>query len=402
MSLFEFHLWGMLVFTGLLLFITVSNLALLPRLDRRRGTSVKPPRVSILVPARNEERCIADCVRSLLAQEYPDFELLVLDDHSTDGTRAILDALAAENPRLGILDGEEPPPGWLGKHWACHQLAARAEGKLLLFTDADTVHHPRALSDAVELLQRRRAGLLSLMPRQVLGSFGERLLVPLMTWCIISFLPLALLRLLKKPFLAPANGQYMLFRREVYRRIDGHAAVRSHATDDVALGRRVVEAGDRLVFTDGARRVACRMYTGFAEAFAGFSKNFLAIFNYRTAFFIFAWVFIAVLFWEPVVIIVLELFGAAVDPTIHYIALAMLGVSLIQWLLVYLRFGYPVWAALGHPVVALLGTIVAFNSLRVTRRGRARWKGRTLIRWSGDNDDPADTPDDDPQGPERT
>jgi chlorobactene glucosyltransferase len=381
MSGFEIHLLGMLVFSAVLLIATVGNLIVLPVLGRRKRPPVAdPPRVAVLVPARNEERGIVACLESLLGQDYPDFSVSVLDDGSSDATPELLRGLQRRYPELRVIHGRPPPAGWLGKHWACHQLAAGADAELLLFTDADTSHHPRTLADAVAELRHRRAELLSLLPRQIMRTPGEQLLVPLMTWCIVSFLPLALLRLLKRPALAPANGQFMLFRRRTYERIGGHAAVRDHATDDVALGRAVVKNRGRLAFADGTRRVTCRMYTGFGEAFAGFSKNFFAIFNYKLLIFLFAWLWVAFLYWEPPVLLTLDLLGAPLSPFVFWLAAATLGASLLQWLLVYLRFGFPVWAALGHPVVALLGTLTALNSLRLTRRGSARWKGRKLIR----------------------
>ncbi len=185
------HQLGIVVFLGILLAIALGNLLAL----RRLGTYPFPPqlpRVSVLLPARNEEAVIGDCVRSLLAQDYPDFEVLVLDDGSTDGTGDVLAALARTDDRLRVLSGQPLPEGWLGKHWACQQLAEAATGELLLFTDADTVHHPQALRLGVAAMEAERADLMSGFLRQRLLTWGERLTVPAIFWCFFSFLPLAL------------------------------------------------------------------------------------------------------------------------------------------------------------------------------------------------------------------
>ena len=167
-----------ILFEAVLLLIVLSNLHRL----RRLGEDPPPgrwPRVSVLVPARNEEINIEACTRSLLAQQYADFQVLVLDDNSSDRTWPIVSQLAAEDRRLQVYRGEALPAGWLGKHWACHQLAQTANGELLLFTDADTRHHPLTLRQSVSALAAEDVDLLTALPREIVVSWAERLLVPL-------------------------------------------------------------------------------------------------------------------------------------------------------------------------------------------------------------------------------
>ena len=182
------------VLIALMAIIGATNLRELGR--RRRAHYRLPgdvPRVSILVPARNEERTIAACVQSLLSQDYPDFEILVLDDASEDRTGALVRQFE-KDPRLRTLRGTPLPAGWLGKPWACHQLAQAASGEVLLFTDADTVHHPKMLGDAVAALQAERVDLLSALPRLRLATWSERLVLPILLWSVHTFLPLCLAR----------------------------------------------------------------------------------------------------------------------------------------------------------------------------------------------------------------
>jgi chlorobactene glucosyltransferase len=334
----------------------------------------------VLVPARDEERDVGPCLRSLLAQEYPAFEVWVLDDGSSDGTARVLEGLAQGDGRLGVMQGAPTPSGWLGKHWACHQLAGAADGELLLFTDADTRHHPLALREAVAALQAEGADLLSALPRQEAGSWAERLLVPILSWSILSFLPLALARRVRLPALSAAVGQFLLFRREAYEGIGGHAAVRDDAVDDLALARRAVAAGLTVRLADGHERVRCRMYEGAREVWEGLSKNLYAAFGYRALALLFVWLWLAVVFLQPVVVLACYVVGSGITGRSVVLALAAVGEALLLWGLHHRRFGYRLWWAALYPWTMAWMVGVALSSLALTVTGRATWKGRRMGR----------------------
>lgn len=378
------HQTSLIVFLLVLLLIALSNLRALRRLGEWPLPS-RFPRLSVLVPARNEEENIRPCVRSLLGQEYPDFEVLVLDDHSTDGTGQVLAALAAEDDRLQVLEGQSLSPDWLGKHWACHQLAQAANGELLLFTDADTRHHPHTLRDAVAALLSEEADLVSAFPQQEVGSWAERLIVPLLPWAIFCFLPLGLAYRVRTPVLSATVGYFMLFRRQAYEKIGGHAAVRQHAVDDLALGRRVKTHGLRWRLVDGGGRIRCRMYHGFREVYAGFTKNLFAAFEYKVLIFAFIWLWVGMVFLEPLIVLALGLTGGPLTERSLPLAAIAVAVSLLLWGLTHWRFGFPLYLLFLYPLTILLIVVIAMSSMVLTLAGRTTWKGRTLarqkIRW---------------------
>ncbi len=376
------HEASVAVFLALLLLISLSNLVGFRRLGRR-GRRASPgdlPTVSILVPARNEERGVEACIRSLLAQDYPRFEVLVLDDGSTDRTAAILRDLSAD-ARLRVLSGAPLPPGWLGKNWACHQLASAASGELLLFTDADTRHHSLAVRDAVAALDDERVDFLSVLPAQEMGTWGERLLVPLLPWSQQTFYPVVALRRAPLSALTTAIGQFMLFRRAAYEAIGGHARVRGSAVDDCDLVREVARGGLRWTLLDGTSRVTCRMYGSFREAVLGFSKNLFARFGYNLPVFAFVWSWLVWVTWQPPVLLVLRAVRPdLVSREVATYAAAATGISFLLWAIADLRFRVRLDHILAAPLTVLAAAAVAARSVvwHISRRGV--WKGRPLYR----------------------
>ena len=233
------------------------------------------PSLSIVVPARDEERQIEECVRSLLAQRYPHLEVVVVDDRSSDATRAILTRLAREDDRLHIVTGEPLPRRWVGKPWALHQGARRASGDWLLFTDADTVHEPRAAASAMRYARDRELGALSLLSTQELGSLAERAVLPSILWAIACGAgPLADVNDASKSGSALFNGQYILMRRDAYAAIGGHESVKGEIAEDFELAHLLKTDGRYRTMLVGANDlVRTRMYRNLREIWNGFGKN---------------------------------------------------------------------------------------------------------------------------------
>ncbi len=247
-------------------------------LDRRRRLSLDDlepardgPLVSVVVPARDEERGVRAAIASLAAQEYGPLEVIVVDDESSDATAA--EARAAATDRVRVIEGKPVPTGWVGKSWACHQGYERARGAWLLFTDADVRHAADTVGRSLALAQRLRAGGVSVLPVIETGGLVEQAIQPAAAVLIRSFVaPGPLVRSPRSP-VAIAAGGFILVSRAAYEGVGGHEAMRHELVDDQMLAVRLKAAGTPLALASSAGRVRVRMYVGARETLRGWRKN---------------------------------------------------------------------------------------------------------------------------------
>jgi len=246
----------------------------------QRGIIPEKKVVSVLIPARNEEENLAVLLSDLVALSEFDGEILIYNDQSTDNTAQIVRKFEQQDSRFRLIEGDDLPNGWLGKNRACHHLAMEAKGDYLLFLDADVRIAGDAIGQAVAQLIRLKLGLLSVFPKQLMLSNGEKWSVPLMNYILMSMLPLIWVR--KSPFTAhsAANGQFMLYDAEVYRQIMPHEKLRANKVEDIASARLLKRNGIRIACLAGDERIRCRMYRNLPEAVSGFSKNIDAFFGH--------------------------------------------------------------------------------------------------------------------------
>ena len=331
----------------------------------------RPP-LSVLVPARNEENRLHPCLETLGRSHYPNFEILVLDDHSSDGTAGLIRQCAQENPRIRLLSGKDLPSGWTGKAWACHQLAAEAKGEYLLFVDADTRFTDMTLADAVSLAESHQADLLSLWPLLEARSWSEHLVIPFVHLFILLYLPHWMDG--RSASLGAANGQFLLFRRDAYTRIGGHAAVAGHLVEDIALARKMRAAGFRVLNRDGTNPghpmalVRCRMYDNFRDLWGGFTKNLYPAFDGRFGAFVLFQFFQITIFLAP--FLLLPFFPGDMILWIEVAIILSLRLAMAH------RFRQSWQGAILHPLGQALVIAIAANSWIQTVRRRLPWRGR--------------------------
>jgi glycosyltransferase involved in cell wall biosynthesis len=256
---------------------TILNLLLVPRLRVQPAPADPLPLVSVIVPARDEERMIGRTVRAFLAQTWPALELIVVNDRSTDATGAVLAQIAPKDSRLVVVDNEEPPAGWLGKPWAMHQGSLRARGELLLFVDADVLYEPNAVTAAVAHLQQAGVPMLTLFPRFVMRGFWEHVAMPNLAFFAYTVLPLWLSNRTRWPLLGIGGGTGNLIRRADYDAVGGYEALRDAVVDDVGLARLVRRSGRRTTVALADHLLSVRMYEGLGEIVRGFTKNGFAV-----------------------------------------------------------------------------------------------------------------------------
>lgn len=239
-------------------------------------------RVSILLPVRNEVHRVEPTLRSLIDQQgLTDFEILVLDDGSTDGTAAIIARVAADDPRVRLVQGagSQLPPGWLGKPWACQRLGVLATGSVLVFVDADVTLNPHAVASGVATLRASEVQLVSPYPKQAAHSFSERITQPLVNWSWLATLPLRLAEHSKSPVWSAAIGQFLIIDANAYRASGGHEPVADVILEDVGVLRNLKRNGYRGIPVDGSDMAECRMYTGAQEIYEGYTKSLWSAFG---------------------------------------------------------------------------------------------------------------------------
>jgi len=373
---------GELALEGALTVLLIAQFALIlwnrreMRRPEPRSWDEHSPLVSLLVPARNEEEVIGRCVSNLLAQDYPNIEIIVMDDGSTDATADIVESFGDE--RIRLQSGRALGPGWSGKNWACHQLASLAKGEILCFVDADTTIEPTTVSSAMEILVRDQAGLVSLLPRSGSTSFAGKILLPMVTHALFGLFPIALIHKARNPMLAVAFGPFLMVTREAYDSSGGHAAAPDHVVDDVAMSRNVKGAGFRVRIANGTDLVVTRWYDEIGEIWNGFSKNAYGALGNNP------WMGAAVAFvLTPLLLAPFVRVGLGIaGDDIPEVAVFQIILLLANRALTSNLGRDPMWTTPFHPItVAFWGLTLVHSMLLYVTNASIAWKGRdTPIR----------------------
>lgn len=347
-----------------------------------RLTAADAPLVSILVPARNEQqRVLEPCIRSILAQDYGNFEVVAVNDRSTDNTGTILKRLAMSDERLRVIEGEELPPGWLGKPYAMQQALDHARGEWILATDADMIFEPAALRTALNRALESNEDALSLIPRFEAGSFWERVMIPTWEWVFLMFTIFYRVNDPKSDRGAGIGG-FFLIRRTVLDRVGGYEALKDEVMEDVRLAERIKRVDARLMIDRAPALVRTRMYSTFSEMWECCTKNWFSGVNFS---FPFALLCVASMYLGAVVPPLIGL-GALLAMTLGTVGLGLVVAAASSWLfqvlvmtIVNRRSGVSKIYALTAPLgLALLYAMLFDSAIRIVTGAGVTWKGRRI------------------------
>ncbi len=343
--------------------VSLINLFSAPTLKTKSSSEDKL--ISILIPARNEEGNIQACLDSCLNPSYTNKEIIVLDDNSTDNTLEILNSYS---DKIKIINGEKLPEGWIGKNWACNQLAQHANGEYMLFIDADVRLNNKAVESAVSEIQESNSGLISIFPTQILQSFSEWLIVPLMNWLLLGFLPLVLVYSSRNKSFVAANGQFMLWKKEVYIRLGGHSSVKDKPVEDMEFARMCKSNSIKMKTLLGGNLIFCRMYSNLKDAVNGFAKNFFAGFKTNAIGFL---IFVSVISLSSLLpMIILEnLYYSAILSSMIILSRIFISAKSKQNVFMNLVL---------HPLQMMMVFIVGIISIYKTYFGKLEWKERKI------------------------
>lgn len=357
----------------ILIFNVTINIVLGPYLKKTKINLQNYPKVSILIPARNEENNIKKIIESSLKQNYPNFEVIALDDNSTDKTYEIAKNYEATNSNFKIIKGDKLPAGWLGKNWACNQLANNASGEILIFTDADNFFENDAVIKTVSILNQYDLDMFSVFPQQITTTFWEKLIIPIIDLIVYSGLILKTSYYVPFSLFAAANGQWIAFKKSSYIQLDGHSAVKNQIVEDVAIARFFKKNKKKILVGAGTGIIYGKMYNNFRQIWLGLSKNLFGLTDFKTI--PFFMILILMLLVCVVPYFLLFILSNYINTILFIIILNLLWRALLA-----INFKHNFWySILLHPISILLIIIIGLNSFLKSKFGVLNWKGREII-----------------------
>ena len=322
--------------------------------------------ISILVPARNEEVNIGGLLEALRKTPNDNIEILVCNDHSTDKTGEIIRHYSEIDNRVRLIQSDLLPQGWLGKNHACYQLAKQAKGNYLLFVDADVVLSGNIVADAVAYAKRYKLGLLSVFPKQIQLTVGEKQSVPLMNYILLTLLPLIFVRISPFKSHAAANGQFMLFEKSTYNQLKPHEVFKKSAVEDIAISRFYKSRKIKTACITGEERIECRMYHSYDDALNGFAKNIFMFFGNVPV--------LAFIFWNLSILGILPIIIYNIQIAVAYFAASLLVLILYA---ITCRQNM-ITTILFFPANLLFMLQVMVKALKIRKQKNYSWKGRNI------------------------
>lgn len=333
--------------------------------------------VSILIPARNEEDVIESTIKSIINQSYQNYELIILDDNSSDSTKSIIKKQAKTNSKIELINGLSLPAGWLGKNWACHQLSEKAKGEYILFIDADTNLDKFILEDSVIALQKEKIDLLSLVPGRDTKLIADHAMKKIISWFIVCWLPMKLAINLNAPFLSATFGQFMLFKKSSFYGIGGFEAIKDNPVDDFQLGRNIKKNMFKWMLYDAAFRITTRTYNTNKDLISGYSKNIFPAVGYSISIFLIIFLILISFVLGSTIPIILYALGILQNQQLILLCISLLILLFISWEIVTIRFKYSIFTPFSFPLLISLILLLATRSFIDNIFYSSTWKGRS-------------------------
>jgi len=360
-----FVCYFLLGFLAVQLMVALMNAVFIQRLET--DAVQQDDMISVLIPARNEEKNIAVILNDLLIQNYQNIEIVVFNDQSTDATESIVNEFTQKDKRIKLANSHHLPEGWLGKNFACHSLSEMASGKYYLFLDADVRVYNDIITKTVSWSKKHKLGLISIFPKQIMQTFGEKITVPIMNYILLTLLPLILVRKSRFSSLAAANGQFMLFEAEIYKKMSPHWEMKNKRVEDIEISRFYKKNKIKIACLTGKADITCRMYQNYKEAVNGFSKNVISFFSDSFI--------VAIIFW------LITTFGFI--PVLFFLSVEFFLFYIFAFLLIRILVSYASCQHMGENLYysliqqIVLGKII-FQSIINKKNNKQIWKERNV------------------------
>ena len=359
------------IFLALFIVWTIVNLTFLPKLNGG-FSSDKQPLISVLVPMRNEERNVNNCIQMLKNLSYENLEIIIYEDQSTDQTFPLLQQAIGQDTRFQILPGIPLKKGWVGKVHACHQLRQHAKGDYLCFVDADVTLHPDVLSYSLERAIHKQAALITGFPKFSYTNWLDQLVIPMMHFIVYVHLPIALANFTKVPTTSAANGTFMFFKTDSYDQIGGHQAVKQSLIEDIQIARTMKKNGHRVLLANVTDYVSCKMYETSKETWEGFSKNMFAGIGQSIPLAMGITAFYAFFYVMPLLYLVYGIISW--DP----LFMVPYALTVVHRAICDRKSKTPLYYSFFVPLSSVLLLVILWRSVYLSGNGKAyTWKGRS-------------------------
>lgn len=368
----------------LFIFNLLLNLRRIKIPDRNAKLAESIPFISVLVPARNEEANIKSCLESLLKQDYPNYEILVLDDNSSDKTAEIVREISGVEKRVRLIAGNPLPDGWAGKCYACYQLARQAKGSWLLFTDADTVHEPHMLRSILNIAVKEKVSLISGFPRLTGENWAEKIVLPVIYFIILGWIPLWFIQNKKFNIPSLAIGQFLFFNTRDYWKFGGHEAVKAKILEDVWLCVQTVRHGGKYLAVDLSSTVTTKMYRSVGDMWEGFVKWMYSVVS-LSPWLLFVLLVVAYIFYLAPFYELWKVLFILPEPgdVVFIVTFQVIIIFLMRWL-VDSHFKEPAVSTVAHPASFVYVYLAAlYAAFRYLSGSGVSWKKRVYYRESG-------------------